>query len=109
MRHYDLVVLGAGSGNMLLTPELAHLSTAIIEQDRFGGTCLNRGCIPSQMLVVAADAARNVETAARLGAHATLDGRAWKALRVRILGRNKPLHSPPALFHPDTGIRAFTE
>jgi mycothione reductase len=67
MPHYDLVVLGAGSGNMLFTPELAHLRAAVVESDRFGGTCLNRGCIPSKMFVVAADAALGVQTAARTG------------------------------------------
>ncbi|HEY6790002.1 MAG TPA: mycothione reductase [Trebonia sp.] len=108
MRHYDLVVLGAGSGNMLLTPELAHLTTAIIEQDRFGGTCLNRGCIPSKMLVVAADAARNVETAARLGVHATLDRVDWKAIRGRIFGRIDPLHDSAARYRRDAGTDVYT-
>ena len=60
VQHCDLIVIGAGSGNMLLGGELAHLRAAIIEQDRFGGTCLNRGCIPSKMLVVTADAAHAV-------------------------------------------------
>jgi mycothione reductase len=39
---YDLVIVGAGSGNMLLpTSGLDGLRVAIIERDRFGGTCLN--------------------------------------------------------------------
>ena len=107
MRHYDLVVLGAGSGNMLLTPELAHLTTAIIEQDRFGGTCLNRGCIPSKMLVVTADAARNVETAARLGVHATLDRVDWKAIRDRVFGRLDPLHDKAVRYRRDAGSDVY--
>jgi mycothione reductase len=73
VRTYDLIVIGAGSGNMLFTPELAGLRAAVIEPDRFGGTCLNRGCIPSKMLVVAADAARVVTEAHRLGVHAHVD------------------------------------
>ena len=108
MRHYDLVIVGAGSGNMLLTPELAHLTTAIIEQDRFGGTCLNRGCIPSKMLVVAADAARNVGTAARLGVYATLDHVDWKAIRGRIFGRIDPLHESAARHRLDAGTDVYT-
>lgn len=67
MKTYDLIVLGAGSGNNLLGAELDHLRTAIVEPGRFGGTCLNRGCIPSKMLVVAADAARAAGDAQRLG------------------------------------------
>jgi mycothione reductase len=37
MRQYDLVILGAGSGNMVLGPEFAHLRTAIVEPERFAG------------------------------------------------------------------------
>ena len=50
-RAYDLVIVGAGSGNTLPTKELAGWRIAVVEADRFGGTCLNRGCIPSKMLV----------------------------------------------------------
>src|ERR1700742_3150197 len=103
MRHYDLVVIGAGSGNMLFTPEFAHLKSAIVEQDRFGGTCLNRGCIPSKMLVVAADAALNVEKAAALGVHATLDHVDWKAIRSRVFDRIDPLSDRAIRQHRDTG------
>jgi len=92
MRVYDLIVVGAGSGNMLLGPGMEHLHTAIIESDRFGGTCLNRGCIPSKMLVVAADAARAVVDARRLGVQATLDRVDWVAVRNRVFGRIDPLH-----------------
>jgi mycothione reductase len=55
MRTYDLLVLGAGSGNMLFTPELHELDAAIVEPRRFGGTCLNRGCNPSNTLGQARD------------------------------------------------------
>ena len=41
-RTYDLIVIGAGSGNMVITPELAGLRFAIVEPDRFGGTCQQR-------------------------------------------------------------------
>jgi mycothione reductase len=108
MRHYDLVVLGAGSGNMLFAPELAHLKAAIVEQDRFGGTCLNRGCIPSKMFVVTADAAVNVERAARLGVHATLDHVDWKAIRDRVMGRIGPLPEKAARYRRDAGIDVYT-
>lgn len=98
MKHYDLVVLGAGSGNMLLGPELAHLSTAVVEPGRFGGTCLNRGCIPSKMFVVAADAVVGAEAAARLGVHATVDRVDFKGIRDRVFGRIDPLHDRAAAY-----------
>lgn len=109
MRTYDLIVMGAGSGNMLPGDELEHLRTAVIEPDRFGGTCLNRGCIPSKMLVVAADAARAVVEGKRLGVHATLDRVDWLAIRARVFGRIDPLHGRAVDFRRSQGIDVFTE
>ncbi|MGH3899428.1 MAG: mycothione reductase [Pseudonocardiaceae bacterium] len=107
MKSYDLIVVGAGSGNMLLGPELAHLHAAIIEPDRFGGTCLNRGCIPSKMLVVAADAARAAPDARRLGVHATLDRVDWSAIRARVFGRIDPLHDSAVEHRRRAGIDVY--
>jgi len=106
---YDLIVLGAGSGNMLLGAELDHLRTAIVEPGRFGGTCLNRGCIPSKMLVVAADAARAIGNAQRLGVHATLDQVDWPAIRARVFGRIDPLHGSAVEHRRKGGIDVYTE
>ncbi len=45
---YDVVVIGAGPGGYVAAIKAAKLGlkTAIIEERRAGGTCLNRGCIP---------------------------------------------------------------
>lgn len=107
MKSYDLVIIGAGSGNMLLGPELDHLRAAIIEPDRFGGTCLNRGCIPSKMLVVAADAVRGVVEARRLGVHATLDRVDWPAIRARVFGRIDPLHGSAVAYRRRNGVDVY--
>ncbi len=109
MRTYDLIVLGAGSGNMLFGSELQPLRAAVIEPDRFGGTCLNRGCIPSKMLVVAADAVRAVAEAKRLGVHATLDSVDWPAIRDRVFGRIDPLHDSAVDFRRNNGIDVYLE
>ncbi|WP_432838046.1 mycothione reductase [Dactylosporangium sp. CA-092794] len=109
MRHYDLVIIGAGSGNMLPDGELLKLRTAIVEQDRFGGTCLNRGCIPTKMLVVAADAAAGARNAARLGVHATVERVDWKAIQERIFGRIDPLHDAAVRYRRENGIDVYTE
>ncbi len=109
VRHYDLIVIGAGSGNMLLGPELAHLRSAIIEPDRFGGTCLNRGCIPSKMLVVTADAAHAVGQGHRLGVHATLDEVDWPAVRARIFDRLDPLHDRAVAYRRSQGVDVYTD
>ena len=108
MRTYDLIVVGAGSGNSILGPDLDHLKTAIIEPDRFGGTCLNRGCIPSKMFVVAADAARGVTEARRLGVHASVDRIDWPAIRDRVFGRIDPLHQSAVDFRRRNGVDVYT-
>jgi mycothione reductase len=89
---YDLVIVGAGSGNMLLTDEFAGWRVAVAEGDRFGGTCLNRGCIPSKMLVHTADVAQTVRHAGRFGIGAKWAGADWPAIRDRVFGRIDPLH-----------------
>ena len=53
---YDIVVIGAGGGaNIVKQARLKGLRVAVIEKDRIGGTCLNRGCIPSKMMIHPAD------------------------------------------------------
>src|SRR5207248_10871580 len=87
MIDYDLVVFGAGSGNMLPTAAVDRMRIAIVERDRFGGTCLNRGCIPSKMLVHTADVAEAVRGAAKFGIRAELAGADWTAIRDRVFAR----------------------
>jgi mycothione reductase len=89
---YDLVIVGAGSGNMLPAKEFAGWRIAVAESDRFGGTCLNRGCIPSKMLVHTADVAQEVRHAGRFGVRAKWAGADWPAIRDRVFGRIDPLH-----------------
>jgi len=56
MDHYDVAVIGTGGGNKIALPAAARgLRTVLIEKDAFGGTCLNRGCIPSKMLIYPAE------------------------------------------------------
>ena len=52
MNKFNIVVLGGGPGGYVAAIRAAQLgaNTAIIEKDAFGGTCLNRGCIPTKTL-----------------------------------------------------------
>jgi mycothione reductase len=85
--HFDLAVIGTGSGNSVLTPDHDDWKVAIIERGAFGGTCLNRGCIPSKMLVLAADLVEQARTAHRLGVDLSVDGVRWLDIRDRVFGR----------------------
>ena len=91
MAHFDLAIIGTGSGNALVTPDFDGKRVAIIESGTFGGTCLNVGCIPTKMLVYAADVANTVTSAARFGIDATLDGVRWPDIRDRVFGRIDPI------------------
>lgn len=64
MKHYDVIVIGSGGGAKISTPasKLGH-KVALIEKGPLGGTCLNRGCIPSKMLIHAAEVAETLQTA----------------------------------------------
>lgn len=84
VRHYDLIIVGTGSGNSIPSPAFDNTTIALVEEGRFGGTCLNVGCIPTKMFVLAADAARNIREASRLGVHGTYDGVDWKQIQNRV-------------------------
>ncbi|GAB3114005.1 mycothione reductase [Janibacter alkaliphilus] len=92
MPHHDIVIIGSGSGNSLVTRRLAERDVAIIEGGpHFGGTCLNVGCIPTKMFVLPADRADEAAHNDRLGIATTFDGADWPAIRDRIFGRIDPI------------------
>ncbi|MFD3541602.1 mycothione reductase [Streptomyces sp. NPDC058662] len=87
MPHYDLVVIGAGSGNAVVDDSFAGLDVAVVEERWFGGTCLNAGCIPSKMLAHTAHVARTVEGAGTYDVDAELRAVRWRQVRDRVFGR----------------------
>jgi len=89
--HYDLVIIGTGSGNSILGPEFAGLRTALVEKGVFGGTCLNVGCIPTKMFVYAADVAATPAGSSRFGVDEELTAVRWPDIRDRIFGRIDPI------------------
>ena len=91
MRHFDLAIIGTGSGNSVIGPEFDGWDVAIIEQGAFGGTCLNVGCIPTKMFVYAAEVASTVRHASRYGIDATVDKVRWADIRDRVFGRIDPI------------------
>ena len=74
--HYDVVVLGAGSGGYACALRAAQLglSVALVEKGNVGGTCLHVGCIPTKALLHAAEVADAARDAEQFGVRASLDG-----------------------------------
>ena len=66
---YDLIVIGAGPGGYVAAIKAAKLGmhTAIVEEDKVGGTCLNRGCIPAKAMLHAAEVYRAAKDGERFG------------------------------------------
>ncbi|CAL6424681.1 unnamed protein product [Bathycoccus prasinos] len=65
---YDLIIIGAGVGGHGAAIHAAEcgLKTAIVEGDVMGGTCVNRGCVPSKALLAAAGRVRDMKNADHL-------------------------------------------
>ncbi|MCW2755324.1 MAG: dihydrolipoamide dehydrogenase [Marmoricola sp.] len=74
--HFDVVILGAGSGGYACALRAAQLglSVALVEKGNLGGTCLHVGCIPTKALLHAAEIADSTREAGQFGVRASLEG-----------------------------------
>ncbi|MEZ5280133.1 MAG: mycothione reductase [Acidimicrobiales bacterium] len=91
MNHYDMIIIGTGSGNSIPGPEFDDWRIAIVEKGVFGGTCLNVGCIPTKMFIYAADVAHTIRHSEMYGVDSTLDGIRWADVRDRVFNRIDPI------------------
>src|SRR3954447_3565965 len=104
---FDLVVLGAGTGGYTAAFRAAQLGlkVALVDEDKIGGTCLHRGCIPTKALLESAAFAERIRHAKDYGIGIGSDGpaidyarmaarrdevvtRMWKGLQT-LIGKNK--------------------
>lgn len=85
MKQYDLIVIGSGGVNIVLDAALKKgLSCAIIEKGKFGGTCLTRGCIPTKVMVTAADAIHEVKHLSKIGVNVGPASIDWDIMSHRV-------------------------
>ncbi len=71
---FDVIVIGSGSGLSVSSWAAAQgLKVAVIEDGPFGGTCLNRGCIPSKLLIHSADVAETIRRSSEFGIDSRID------------------------------------
>lgn len=91
MAHFDIAIIGTGSGNSILDERYTDKRVAICEKAVFGGTCLNVGCIPTKMFVYAADVAQTARESSRYGVDARIEGVRWPDIVSRVFGRIDPI------------------
>ena len=101
---YNIVVLGGGSGGYACALRAAELGkrVALIEQDKVGGTCLHKGCIPTKALLHSAEIADQARESEAFGVRSSFEGidisgvqayknkvveRLWKGLQSTIASR----------------------
>lgn len=83
MPHYDLFVLGGGSGGVACARTSASFGAKVglAEADRLGGTCVNRGCVPKKFLVYASHAGEDICNSTSLGWSVQTPHFDWPRLR----------------------------
>lgn len=91
---FDAIIIGTGQAGPALAARLAGagMKTAVIERARFGGTCVNTGCIPTKTLIASAYAAQLARRAAEygvtIGGPVAVDMKQVKARKDEISGRS---------------------
>ncbi len=75
MEKVKLLIIGAGPGGYVAAIRAAQLGLdpVVVEKSELGGTCLNRGCIPTKALIAAATAYKSIESAKAFGISATAE------------------------------------
>jgi len=93
-RHFDAIIIGTGQAGPSLAARFAAagMAVAIIERHKFGGTCVNTGCIPTKTLVASAYAAhvarRGAEYGFVLNGDVRVDMKRVKARKDEVAGRS---------------------
>ena len=83
---YDLFVIGGGSGGVRAARVAAQggARVALAEEDRYGGTCVQRGCVPKKLMVFASEYPGHLEDAQAYGWTVHAGGFDWPAFRGKL-------------------------
>jgi len=85
MKDYDLIVIGSGAGLSFASRARGKdMKVALVENGPMGGTCLNRGCIPSKILTHPAEVIRMIQEADRIGVHAKIESIDFELVKKRM-------------------------
>lgn len=106
MERYNIIVIGAGSGGLVVAAGAAGLGArvALIEKHKMGGDCLNYGCVPSKAFLKTSKVAHGVRTAARFAINTGLD----ELPRQDIKAAMDYVRSTQAHIAPHDSVERFT-
>ncbi len=81
-RHYDLISIGAGSGGLSAAERAAEYGkkTAVIENKKLGGTCVNIGCVPKKIMWFGSQIAETLQLAGSYGFDVSVNNFSWQKL-----------------------------
>lgn len=82
---YDIAIIGGGPGGYSAAFEAVryHMSVVLFEKDRLGGTCLNRGCIPTKYLGYVAGMVRDIKKSTEYGIDTSFNGISVSSLQKK--------------------------
>lgn len=108
MRTYDLFVIGMGAAFQVLDAALdAGLSCGVAERARYGGTCLNYGCIPSKVIITVADEIRAMERAQTIGLTVGKPEVDFKILKARVRERTQENEAIRKEYEAEAGLDRY--
>jgi len=84
---YDLFVIGGGSGGVRaarVAASEAGAKVGLAEEDRYGGTCVIRGCVPKKLMVYASEFSRHLDDAFAFGWSVENSSFDWQKFRKRL-------------------------
>jgi dihydrolipoamide dehydrogenase len=107
--HYDIAIIGAGPGGYVSAIYAAKkkAKVALIEKDALGGTCLNRGCIPTKALIHSAGLLKELKGTKKFGISADNVTFDWKAIQNNTKRTVKGLTSGVQSLLKANGVTVF--
>ena len=106
---YDLFVIGGGSGGVRAARVAAQggARVALAEEDRYGGTCVIRGCVPKKLMVFASEFPAAIEDAQSYGWTVHAGGFDWDAFKTKLHGELDRLEGVYRNILSSNGVETF--
>src|SRR6056297_3408182 len=106
---YDLFVIGGGSGGVRAARVAAQggAKVALAEEDRYGGTCVQRGCVPKKLMVFASEYPGQITDAQAYGWTVHAGGFNWPAFRGKLHAELDRLEGVYRRLLANSGVETF--